>query len=256
MDVGEMSQQGTVFVAGGSGGLGQAACARLAEDWGAICFTYHAADARAQALKQELSARCAVDCARMDIRRDDDVAAALAKADAMAGGLKGVVFAAGASILQPFVSEIGQDLWNEVIDIELIGFTRLVRLALPILRRRGGGVFVSVVSFATHRFPPGDAISAVPKAGIEMLTRALAREEGHYGIRANSVAPGIINAGLGTVVQEKVFNAEVWEQQRKRVPLRRFGEAVDVAEAVGFLASSRSSYITGQTIIVDGGLQI
>jgi NAD(P)-dependent dehydrogenase (short-subunit alcohol dehydrogenase family) len=256
MDLGEMSQHGTVFVAGGSGGLGQAICARLAEDWRAICFTYHASDARAQALKQELSPRCAAEATRMDIRRDEDVAAALAKADAMADGLKAVVFAAGANILQPFVSEIGQELWNEVIGIELLGFTRLVRLALPILRRRQGGMLVSVVSFATHRFPPGDAISAVPKAGIEMLTRALAREEGRYGIRANSVAPGIINAGLGTVVQEKVFNAAIWEQQKKRVPLRRFGEALDVAEAVGFLASARSAYITGQTIIVDGGLGI
>jgi NAD(P)-dependent dehydrogenase (short-subunit alcohol dehydrogenase family) len=251
-----MSQHGTVFVAGGSGGLGQAICTRLAEDWGAICLTYHAGAARAETLRSALASRCAVETARMDIRSDADVAAGLAKADAMPGGVKGVVFAAGASILQPFVSEIGQEMWNDVIDVELIGFTRLVRLALPILRRREGGVFVSVVSFATHRFPPGDAISAVPKAGIEMLTRALAREEGRYGIRANSVAPGIINAGLGTVVQEKVFNAAIWEQQKKRVPLRRFGEAADVAEAVGFLASARASYITGQTVIVDGGLGI
>jgi NAD(P)-dependent dehydrogenase (short-subunit alcohol dehydrogenase family) len=249
-------QQGSVLVAGGSGGLGQAICARLAEDWGAICFTYHASETRAAALRKTLAAQRMADCVRMDIRSDADVAAALARADAMPGGLKGVVFAAGAAILQPFVSEIGQALWDEVIGVELIGFTRLVRLALPILRQRGGGVFVSVVSFATHRFPPGDAISAVPKAGIEMLTRALAREEGRYGIRANSVAPGIINAGLGAVVQERVFNAEIWEQQRKRVPLRRFGEAAEVAEAVGFLASPRSAYITGQTIVVDGGLQI
>ena len=157
---------------------------------------------------------------------------------------------------QPFVSEMTQEQWNEVIEIELLGFARLIRLTIPILRANGGGVIVSVVSFATYRFPPGDAISAVPKAGVEMLTRAVAREEGRNGIRANSVAPGIINAGLGNVVQNQVFSPEIWDQQKKRVPLRRFGEAVDIAEAVRFFASSRSAYVTGQTLIVDGGLQI
>ena len=89
-----------------------------------------------------------------------------------------------------------------------------------------------------------------------MLTRAVAREEGRYGIRANTVAPGIIDAGLGRSVQDKVFTPEIWEEQRRRVPLRRFGLASEVANAVAFLASSRSSYISGQTLAVDGGLHI
>ena len=129
-----MSQQATVFVVGGSGGLGRAICARLAEDWALLCFTYHANAERAARLKDELSSRCAADFVRMDIRRDDEVVAALAKADAMPGGAW--VFASGANILQPLVSEIDQALLNEVIEIELIGFTRLVRLALPILRSK------------------------------------------------------------------------------------------------------------------------
>jgi NAD(P)-dependent dehydrogenase (short-subunit alcohol dehydrogenase family) len=89
-----------------------------------------------------------------------------------------------------------------------------------------------------------------------MLCRAVAREEGRYGIRANVVAPGIINAGLGEQFQQQLFSPEVWEGQRKRVPLRRFGEAEEIAEAVAFLASRRSAYITGQTLIVDGGLRL
>lgn len=89
-----------------------------------------------------------------------------------------------------------------------------------------------------------------------MLCRAVAREEGRYGIRANVVAPGIINAGLGEQFQQKLFGPKVWEGQRNRVPLKRFGEAVEIAEAVVFLASKRSAYITGQTLIVDGGLRL
>jgi 2-hydroxycyclohexanecarboxyl-CoA dehydrogenase len=123
-----------------------------------------------------------------------------------------------------------------------------------VFRRQQHGNFVAVVSFATYSFPPGDALSAVPKAGIEMLCRAVAREEGRYGIRANAVAPGIINAGLGAQFQESLFTPKVWEEQRRRVPLKRFGEGEDIASAVAFLSSEESSYITGQTLIVDGGL--
>jgi NAD(P)-dependent dehydrogenase (short-subunit alcohol dehydrogenase family) len=115
---------------------------------------------------------------------------------------------------------------------------------------------LSVVSVATRAYPPGDALSAVPKAGIEMLGRAIAKEEGRYGIRANMVAPGIIDAGLGAAFLKNLYSPEIWETQRKRVALQRFGAAEEVAEAVAFLASDASRYITGQTLIVDGGFSL
>jgi NAD(P)-dependent dehydrogenase (short-subunit alcohol dehydrogenase family) len=70
------------------------------------------------------------------------------------------------------------------------------------------------------------------------------------------VAPGIIEAGIGAKLMESTFNRDVWEQQRKRVPLRDFGRASDIAEAVAFLASDRARYITGVTLIVDGGMHL
>jgi NAD(P)-dependent dehydrogenase (short-subunit alcohol dehydrogenase family) len=166
------------------------------------------------------------------------------------------VFASGARIEQPYVADIEDEQWEEVFDIELKGFTRLVRAILPVFRQQKAGSLVSVVSFAPYHFPPGDALSAVPKAGIEVLCRAIAREEGRNGIRANSVAPGIIDAGLGTAFMETLYSPDVWEKQRKRVPLKRFGKGEEIANAVAFFASPESSYITGQTIIVDGGLSL
>jgi NAD(P)-dependent dehydrogenase (short-subunit alcohol dehydrogenase family) len=219
-------------------------------------LSYHSRADAARALEQELAGTCESASGRIDIRDPASVHAGLEAALQRFGALGSIVFASGASIRQPYVAEITAEEWEDVFRTELMGFTHLIREAIPIFRRQGGGAFVAVTSFATYSFPPGDAISAVPKAGIEMLCRAVAREEGRHGIRANAVAPGIINAGLGEQFQQTLFDPKVWEEQRKRVPLKRFGEGAEVAEAVAFLASQRSSYITGHTIVVDGGLRL
>jgi NAD(P)-dependent dehydrogenase (short-subunit alcohol dehydrogenase family) len=247
---------GAAYVIGGTGGLGAAICRCLAPDWEAVVFTYRSRREEAAALKRELSAHCKAASALVDVRDPESVASALGTAKDRFGSVGTVIFAAGVSILQPYVADITQQQWEDVVQTELMGFTHVVRAAIPVFRAQGGGTIVAIGSFATYSFPPGDALSAVPKAAIEMLCRAVAREEGRSGIRANVVAPGIINAGLGEQFQQKLFAPEVWDGQRKRVPLKRFGEAVEVAEAVAFLASSKSSYITGQTIVVDGGLRL
>jgi 2-hydroxycyclohexanecarboxyl-CoA dehydrogenase len=247
---------GAACVIGGTGGLGTAVCRCLAAEWEAVAFTYHSRREAAAALEREMSAHCKTASTFLDLGDSRSIAAALRSAQERFGSVGAVIFAAGVNILQPFVADITQLQWEEVVQTELIGFTHLVRAAIPIFRAQGGGAIVAIGSFATYSFPPGDALSAVPKAAIEMLCRAVAREEGRHGIRANVVAPGIINAGLGEQFQQKLFGPQVWEGQRNRVPLKRFGEAVEVAEAVAFLASKRSAYITGQTIIVDGGLRL
>jgi NAD(P)-dependent dehydrogenase (short-subunit alcohol dehydrogenase family) len=228
----------------------------LAAEWEGVFFSYRSRRAVARTLQRELSQDCDAACARIDLREPDSVAAGLKAALERFGAIGTVVFASGANIRQPYVADITPREWSKVIETELIGFTNLVGAVIPVFRRHGGGTLVAITSFATYSFPPGDAISAVPKAGIEMLCRAIAREEGRHDIRANAVAPGIINAGLGEQFQRKLFSPKLWQRQRKRVPLKRFGEATEVAEAVAFLATERSSYITGQTIIVDGGLRL
>jgi NAD(P)-dependent dehydrogenase (short-subunit alcohol dehydrogenase family) len=248
-------QKGTAFVVGGSGGIGRAICRLLAAEWENVFFTYRSNHDAARALSDELGTLCNAAHAALDIRDKQSIQSALQQAGEL-GPIGSVIFAAGAHIAQPFVSEITDEQWDDVFQTELIGYTKLVRAAIPFLRRNGGGNFVNVISFAMYSYPPGDALSAVPKAGIEMLGKAIAREEGRYNIRSNSVAPGIIDAGLGAEFMKTLYSEEIWETQRKRVPLRRFGTGEEVAEAVVFLASDRARYINGQTIVVDGGMHI
>ncbi len=248
--------RGAVFVFGGAGGLGSAICRRLSSEFDAIFFSYRSNKQAAEALKKELSGRCQVDCAQIDLRDASAVKSALERVSTPSLPLKAVVFSVGANIEQPFVSTISVDEWRSVFDTEVFGFINVTAAALPIFRAAGQGAFVNIGTFATRSYPPGDALSAVPKAATEMLCKSIAKEEGRFGIRANTVAPGIIAAGLGAKLIETTLGAEIWDQQRKRVALRRFGLADDVANAVAFLASEQSRYITGVTILVDGGLHL
>lgn len=238
---------------GGSGGLGAAICHALAPDWATIVVGYRSNRTKAEAIAAEIAGGVAVPC---DVTDEDIVASAIAASDANAGGLGAIIFAGGVAIGQPFVSQIAAVDWREVIETELLGFTRVVAAAIPVFRRRGGGSLVGIVSVANYSFPPGDALSSVPKAGIEALGRAIAKEEGRYGIRANMVAPGIIDAGLGETFLKTLYTPDVWEAQKRRIALRRFGSAEEIAASVAFLASDRARYITGQTLIVDGGFSL
>jgi NAD(P)-dependent dehydrogenase (short-subunit alcohol dehydrogenase family) len=247
---------GAALVVGGSGALGSEICRRLALDYASVVFTFRSNVKAAEALTAELNRTVRAACKPLDVRDRAAVERAVGEVASTQGPLETVIFASGVSIKQPFVSEIAADQWREVIESELLGFTNVVAAALPIFRGQKRGVFVNIGTFATRWYPPGDALSAVPKAGTEVLCRAVAREEGRYGIRANVVAPGIIEAGIGAKLMKGTFTPEIWEQQRKRVPLRKFGQPADIAEAVAFLASERARYITGVTLIVDGGMHL
>jgi NAD(P)-dependent dehydrogenase (short-subunit alcohol dehydrogenase family) len=225
------------FVVGATGGLGRAACHALARDWDGVAIGYRSSIEKAQSIADEMPANCQGLPVHCDLTDASSFQSALHTARDHFGSIATMVFASGVAIEQPFVSKISEEQWREVIETELIGLMR-------------------VVSVANYTFPPGDALSSVPKAGMEALGRAIAKEEGKFGIRANMVAPGIIDAGLGSHFIETLYSPEIWESQKKGVALRRFGTGEEIAEAIAFLASDRASYITGQTLIVDGGFSL
>ena len=135
---------------------------------------------------------------------------------------------------------------------DAVGFFNAVKLLLPHLRAGGGGSIVALSSAAMARHSPMDILSTGPKGAIESVVRAVAREEGRYKIRANSVGLGAFDTGLMDRVWAHL-SPKVAEAMHKGPPLGRIGKADEAADAIVFLASNRSGYTTGQRLVLDGG---
>lgn len=254
-NIGVSKEKGGALVLGGTGGLGSAIVRRLAQDWGHVDFTYRSNEMKAKALSDELTGLADIVSHRLDIADEQRLADVVQSVHARSGGLRAVIFSSGMHIPQIHVSKLQPDQWHEAVQAELMGFIALVRQVLPVLRETGGSI-VNIGSVAPHWFVVGDALSAVPKAGSETLCRAVAKEEGRFGVRANTVAPGIMEVGIGGALMGTIYSDDIWEQSKRNTPLRRFGTGEDVAGITAFLCSGEASFITGQTIIVDGGLSL
>jgi NAD(P)-dependent dehydrogenase (short-subunit alcohol dehydrogenase family) len=248
---------GAVIVAGGSGGIGAAIVRLLAGRGTDVAFTYHANQAGAEALAAEVQAegRAAMP-ARLDLRDAPAVKAFVDGAVARFGRIHSVVYAAGPPIPMRFINELDPETWARVFRADVEGCFNLVWAALPHLKQVGGGSIVAVITAAADRPPPKDILSAAPKAAIQALIRGLAREEGRFGIRANCVGPGWIDAGLGAEILSGLDQKTYIDRFTAQIPLRRVGEADDIAQAVAFLLSDKAKYVTGATLPVAGGLQL
>ncbi len=248
--------EGVAVVIGGSGGIGAAICERLAEHGTDVALSYRSNRAKAEEVAKAVAVAgrrhhiAAVDLAdAVAVQRLFDAAVAAF------GRVHTVVFATGADISMTYTSQIDLDEWHRTIQGDLTGFLHVLKAALPYLRAGGGGSIVAMTTAGIARHPPKDILSVVPKAGVEALVRGIAREEGRYGIRANSVGLGVIDTGLFHRLEQRVTPAFV-EAMKNNTALRRFGTAREAADAAVFLCSSVSGFITGHSLTIDGGYSI
>jgi dihydroanticapsin dehydrogenase len=165
------------------------------------------------------------------------------------GGLDGLVTAAAVDCIQAPTGDMQLSEWDRTIAVNLSGAFYCCRFALPRLVGAGGGAIVNITSVAGERAWPEDVAYNASKAGVEMLTRTIAVEYARHGVRANCLAPGVIDAGM----TDELPSDEERERLRALHPLGRFGEAAEVAEAAVWLLSDASSFTTGATLSVDGG---
>jgi NAD(P)-dependent dehydrogenase (short-subunit alcohol dehydrogenase family) len=153
-------------------------------------------------------------------------------------------------LIRSSLMDMPEDVWDKLINVDLKGYFLCAQAVGRRMVERGKGRIINIASQFGFKVVPGMAGYSIAKTGVVMLTRALAQELGEHGIRANAIAPGLAKTEFS---RASWTDPEFTKQYNASVPLGRMAETADFVGAALFLASSASSYVTGHTILVDGG---
>jgi 3-oxoacyl-[acyl-carrier protein] reductase len=230
----------TALVTGGSRGIGAAIARELAAAGASVVVGYRSGADEAGSLAGEIGARAV----QADVSTPEEAARLVQEA----GDVDVLVNNAGLT-RDGLLARMSNDDWREVIDTNLSAVFYTCRaVTRPMMRKRAGAI-VNVSSVVGVRGNFGQTNYAASKAGMIGFTKSLARELGSRGVRANVVAPGYVQSRLTEVIPD-----DAKELMLQNTPLGRFGDPLDVARAVRFLCSDEASFITGEVLLVDGGL--
>lgn len=240
-----------MLITGGSRGIGQALVTHLLSEWN-IVFTgrseagidHTLALARSQRPATWVKGFC---CDGTDETRVEQVATSLIREF---GAPAAIVHNAGMTLDALHIHQNAKD-WHEVLGNNLISIVNWNRHLLPTMMMQGSGSIVLMSSVSALKGNSGQTAYAASKAAMIGLAHSLALEVGRFGIRVNCLAPGLIEGDMVQAIPEAKLKA-----LRQNIPLRRLGRMQDVVQATAFLVGEGSGYVTGQTLVIDGGLSV
>jgi NAD(P)-dependent dehydrogenase (short-subunit alcohol dehydrogenase family) len=244
-------------VTGGSLGIGRATARRLAEGGAAVVLCGHDDASVEDALAELRGAGLEVDGRRADVTSSADVEGLVRLATERYGGVDILVNSAG---IQRYgtVVDTPEEVWDEVLAVNLKGMFLTAKHCVPALRRRGGGVIVNVASVQAFATQTGVAAYAASKGGVVALTNSIAVDHAAENIRCNAVCPASVDTPMLRWAADR-FKGDSSEDETIRSwgrshPLGRVARPEEVAEVIAFLAGDRASFVTGAAVRVDGGL--
>jgi 3-oxoacyl-[acyl-carrier protein] reductase len=232
------------LVTGGARGIGEAISRELARAGARVAVGYRSGQEAADAVAADIAGTAI----QGDVGNPAEAQAVIERVEEELGDLDVLVNNAGVT-RDTLIARMSDEDWEEVIETNLRGTFNTCRAVSRKMLRRRSGAIVNVTSVVGLHGNIGQANYAASKAGIIGLTKALARELGTRGVRVNAVAPGYISTALTDVLSEEIRGTILGN-----TPLGRLGEPVDVAAAVRFLCSDEAAFITGEVLLVDGGL--
>lgn len=238
-----------VAVTGGGSGIGRMTALLLARCGADVTIGDLSTDALDEVTQAAADEGLSITAVPLDVTDPSAINGFLAEASSRAGRLDGLVCSAGIVLETPGL-ELSLETWNRVIGVNLTGTFVAIQSAARLMTETGGGSIVTVSSGQAFVPSQGLAHYGASKAGVIALTKAFALELGPHGIRVNNLAPGATDTPL---FRSRFEDPEESVRTWNRSPLGRIGLALDQAEGIRFLLSNRSSWITGQTLTVNGG---
>jgi NAD(P)-dependent dehydrogenase (short-subunit alcohol dehydrogenase family) len=240
------------LITGAGSGIGRATALLFAQEGARVALLGRTASKLEEVARKIGGDDARVHCVAVDLSRRQEARSAVDESGECFGGLDIVVNSAGIS-RQRKLREVDEPLWDEMVAHNLKNPFWVAQFAVPWLIRRGGGVIINISSSLGIKPSPGFGVYAMTKAAMNMLTLALAQEHSAQGVRVNTICPAVVD----TPIHETYLTQEGAKQRKEEMarfyPLGRIGTAEEVAQAALYLASDAAAWITGATLLMDGG---